>query len=54
MAGSLLRLETTVNEVTGGSWYATGGSCKVVGIGEGRSGTGVYNTIGFRIAMTPQ
>lgn len=43
----------TVNEIRGGSWYATGNSCKSVSIGEGRAATGAYNTVGFRIAMLP-
>jgi len=43
----------TVNEIRGGSWYATGGSCKSVSIGEGRAPSGAYNTVGFRIVMLP-
>lgn len=43
----------TVNEIRGGSWYATGGSCKSVSIGEGRAATGAFNTVGFRIVMLP-
>lgn len=43
----------TVNEIRGGSWYATGQSCKSVSIGEGRAGTGAYNTVGFRVVMLP-
>lgn len=42
-----------VNDVRGGSWYATSGSCKLVGIGEGRSSTGKFNTIGLRLVMIP-
>jgi len=38
-----------VNEIRGGSWYATGNSCRSIGIGEGRAASGVYNTVGFRI-----
>jgi formylglycine-generating enzyme required for sulfatase activity len=43
----------TVNEIRGGSWYATGRSCQSVSIGEGRAASGAYNTVGFRIAMIP-
>ena len=43
----------TVNEVRGGSWYATGRSCQSISIGEGRMASGEYNTVGFRIAMIP-
>jgi formylglycine-generating enzyme required for sulfatase activity len=43
----------TVNEIRGGSWYATGNSCKSISIGEGRSGNGAYNTVGFRIVRIP-
>jgi formylglycine-generating enzyme required for sulfatase activity len=43
----------TVNEIRGGSWYATGNSCKSVSIGEGRAGSGAYNTVGFRVVMIP-
>ncbi len=42
-----------VNDVRGGSWYATSGSCKLVGIGEGRAATGKFNTIGLRLVMIP-
>jgi formylglycine-generating enzyme required for sulfatase activity len=42
-----------VNEIRGGSWYATGSSCRSVSIGEGRAATGAYNTVGFRIVMLP-
>lgn len=42
-----------VHEIRGGSWYATGSSCKSVGIGEGRAPSGAYNTVGFRIIMLP-
>jgi formylglycine-generating enzyme required for sulfatase activity len=42
-----------VNDVRGGSWYATSGSCKLVGIGEGRSASGKFNTIGLRLVMIP-
>jgi formylglycine-generating enzyme required for sulfatase activity len=44
---------TIVNDVRGGSWYATSGSCKLVGIGEGRAATGKFNTIGLRLVMIP-
>jgi len=43
----------SVNEIRGGSWYATGRSCRSVSIGEGRRGSGAYNTVGFRIVMNP-
>jgi formylglycine-generating enzyme required for sulfatase activity len=43
----------TVNEIRGGSWYATGRSCRSVAIGECRSAPGAYNTVGFRIVMLP-
>jgi hypothetical protein len=43
----------TVNMVRGGSWYSTGASCKTYDIGEGRSATGAYNSVGFRVAMIP-
>jgi formylglycine-generating enzyme required for sulfatase activity len=43
----------TVNMVRGGSWYSTGASCKSYDIGEGRSATGVFNSVGFRVAMIP-
>ena len=39
----------TSNEVRGGSWYSTGTSGKSVSIGEGRSASGAFNTVGFRI-----
>ncbi|MBI3882571.1 MAG: SUMF1/EgtB/PvdO family nonheme iron enzyme [Verrucomicrobia bacterium] len=42
-----------VNNVRGGSWYATGNSCRTYNVGEGRLGSGAFNTIGFRIAMIP-
>jgi len=42
-----------VNQVRGGSWYANATSCQSVDIGEGRSASGMYNTVGFRIAMIP-
>ncbi|HEX8916063.1 MAG TPA: hypothetical protein VF796_27190 [Humisphaera sp.] len=43
----------TVNEIRGGSWYATGRSCQSVSTGEGRAATGAYNTVGFRVVMIP-
>jgi len=43
-----------VNEIRGGSWYATGRSCQSISIGEGRIGQGAYNTVGFRIVMIPR
>ena len=39
-----------VNAVRGGSWYSTGRSCQTSYRGEGRSGSGGYNTVGFRVA----
>lgn len=42
-----------VNEVRGGSWYATSTSCRLIGIGEGRAATGKFNTIGLRLVMIP-
>ncbi|MCX7044511.1 MAG: SUMF1/EgtB/PvdO family nonheme iron enzyme [Candidatus Sumerlaeota bacterium] len=42
-----------VNEIRGGSWYANGTSCRCIGLGEGRSAAGAYNTVGFRIVMLP-
>jgi formylglycine-generating enzyme required for sulfatase activity len=42
-----------VNEIRGGSWYATGNSCRSTGIGEGRAASGAYNTVGFRVVMPP-
>jgi len=44
----------SVNEIRGGSWYANGTSCRCVSTGEGREGRGAYNTVGFRIVMTPE
>jgi formylglycine-generating enzyme required for sulfatase activity len=41
---------TSVNVVKGGSWYATSSSGKSTGRGEGRSGTGSYHSVGFRVA----
>jgi len=43
----------TVNEIRGGSWYATATSCRSVSIGEGRSPATGYNTVGFRLVMHP-
>ena len=42
-----------VNDIRGGSWYATSTSCKLVGIGEGRAATGKFNTVGLRLVMIP-
>lgn len=42
-AGSL------VNEVRGGSWYSTGTSGRSISIGEGRSASGAYHSVGFRV-----
>ena len=43
----------TVNEVRGGGWYSNGTSGQSVDTGEGRSATGAYNSVGFRIALLP-
>lgn len=43
----------TVNEIRGGSWYATARSCQSASIDEGRAAMGAYNTVGFRIVMLP-
>jgi formylglycine-generating enzyme required for sulfatase activity len=43
----------TVNEVRSGSWYATGNSCRSTCIGEGRAGSGNYDTVRFRIVLIP-
>ena len=40
-----------VNDVRGGSWYSTGRSGMSLCTGEGRSRTGGYHSVGFRIAM---
>jgi formylglycine-generating enzyme required for sulfatase activity len=40
-----------VNEIRGGSWYATSTSGRSIGIGEGRAASGAYNTVGFRIVV---
>jgi formylglycine-generating enzyme required for sulfatase activity len=66
MAGNLWNWTTTmitartgaeagkqVNEIRGGSWYATGNSCRSTGIGEGRAAWEAYNTVGFRVVMIP-
>ena len=42
-----------VNEVRGGGWYSNGTSGQSIDTGEGRSATGGYNSVGFRIAMLP-
>lgn len=39
----------TVNQVRGGSWYANGTSGRSIDFGEGRSASGAFNTVGFRI-----
>jgi len=62
MAGNVFEWTTTLitatngaeagvvsNEVRGGSWYSTGTSGKSISIGEGRSASGAFNTVGFRI-----
>lgn len=41
---------TSVNVVKGGSWYATSNSGKSSGRGEGRSASGAYHSVGFRVA----
>lgn len=43
-----------VNEIRGGSWYATGSSCRAIGIGEGRAASGNFNTVGIRLVATPR
>jgi formylglycine-generating enzyme required for sulfatase activity len=40
-----------VNDVRGGSWYATGRSGMSLGTGEGRARSGGYHSVGFRIAV---
>ena len=40
-----------VNDVRGGSWYSTGRSGMSLCTGEGRSRTGGYHSVGFRIAI---
>lgn len=42
--------DTQVNCVKGGSWYATAASGKSSGRGEGRSASGAYHSVGFRVA----
>jgi formylglycine-generating enzyme required for sulfatase activity len=41
-----------VNAIRGGSWYANATTCKSTYRGEGRSPSGAFNTVGFRIAAT--
>jgi formylglycine-generating enzyme required for sulfatase activity len=41
---------TSVNVVKGGSWYATSSSGRSTGRGEGRSPSGAYHSVGFRVA----
>lgn len=41
---------SSVNVVKGGSWYATSNSGKSSGRGEGRSASGAYHSVGFRVA----
>jgi formylglycine-generating enzyme required for sulfatase activity len=41
-----------VNMIKGGSWYATGNTCKTSFRGEGRKASGNYATVGFRVATT--
>ena len=41
---------SSVNCVKGGSWYATASSGKSSGRGEGRSASGAYHSVGFRVA----
>ena len=45
---------TSVNVVKGGSWYATSNSGRSTGRGEGRSASGGYHSVGFRVAARPQ
>ena len=42
-----------VNDVRGGSWYSVGRSGQSLCTGEGRSRSGGYHSVGFRIAMSP-
>lgn len=42
---------TTVKNVRGGSWYSTGTSGSSTGRGEGRSPSGGYHSVGFRLAV---
>ena len=42
-----------VNEVRGGGWYSNGTSGQSIDTGEGRSATGGYNSVGFRLVMLP-
>jgi formylglycine-generating enzyme required for sulfatase activity len=41
-----------VNAVRGGSWYSGASSCRATARGEGRSATGAYHSVGFRIAAS--
>jgi len=41
------------NEVRGGGWYSNGTSGQSIDTGEGRSATGGYNSVGFRLVMLP-
>ncbi len=43
----------TVNEIRGGSWYATSRSCQSISLGEGRAPKGAYNSVGFRLVALP-
>jgi formylglycine-generating enzyme required for sulfatase activity len=43
-----------VNAVRGGSWYAGASSCRATARGEGRSATGGYHSVGFRVAASPR
>jgi len=45
-----LEAGSQVNCVKGGSWYATSASGKSSGRGEGRSASGAYHSVGFRVA----
>jgi len=45
-----LETGSQVNCVKGGSWYATSASGKSSGRGEGRSASGAYHSVGFRVA----
>lgn len=42
----------SVNAIRGGSWYSNGSSCKTSYRGEGRSPSGFFNSVGFRVAAT--
>lgn len=45
-------MNTQVNAIRGGSWYANLNSCTAIYRGEGRDPSGGYPTVGFRVAAT--